>query len=85
MIDFWQVHGWGFLICMFFFPRFTMLFATPWGGFLWWLGLILAPRITAAILAAMIYGQSNIVLVVFAWILCLSGESGEKQAINTQL
>jgi hypothetical protein len=49
--NFWDVHGLLFLLGIAFFPRLAMLFATPWGGVLWWLGLILVPRIQVAILA----------------------------------
>ena len=42
-MDFWQHHGIWFIVFMFFFPRLTMLFATVWGGWLWWLGWLLAP------------------------------------------
>jgi hypothetical protein len=78
MIDFWDVHGLWFIFFMCLFPRLTMLFATVWGGFWWWIGLIFAPRLTVAILATIYFSQTNIVLVVFAWIWALGGEGAEK-------
>jgi hypothetical protein len=77
--SFWEYHGLWFIFFMAFFPRLTMLFATIWGGFWWWLGLIFAPRLTVAILATMYFGGTNIVLVVFTWIWALSGEITEKK------
>ncbi len=78
MTDFWEVHGLIFVICLFFFPRLTLLFATAWGGFLWWLGWLFAPRLTVAILATTFYWESNTVLVVLTWLWALGGESTEK-------
>jgi len=57
-----------------------MLFATVWGGLLWWLGWIFTPRLTVAILATIHYANTNTVLVVFAWIWALMGEGAEKSA-----
>jgi hypothetical protein len=81
-INFWDIHGIGFIFCMFIFPRLTMLFATVMGGFWWWIGLIFAPRLTVAILATMYFGSSNTVLVVFTWIWALCGEGTEKSAVS---
>ncbi len=78
MTGFWQHHGIWFVIFMFFFPRLTMLFATVWGGWLWWVGWLFAPRLTVAIIATTFYWQTNMVLVVFTWIWALGLESGEK-------
>ena len=64
MVDFWEVHGILFIIFMFFFPRLTMLFATAWGGPLWWIGWLFAPRLTVAIVATSLYWETNTVLVV---------------------
>ena len=60
-----------------------MLFATVWGGWLWWLGWVFAPRITVAVLATLYYLDTNPVLVVFAWIWALGGESTEKGSCST--
>jgi hypothetical protein len=77
-MDFWQVHGIFFIIFMFFFPRLTMFFATPWGGLFWWLGWLFLPRLTVAILATNNYWETNKFLVVLTWIWALGGESAEK-------
>jgi hypothetical protein len=80
--NFWDVHGFWFLLFMFFFPRLTMLFATTWGGLLWWLGWLLVPRLQVAILATSYYWDTNQVLCVFTWIWALCGESGEKEVVR---
>ncbi len=81
-MDFWQHHGIIFIIFMIFFPRLTMLFATVWGGWLWWTGLIFMPRLTVAILATTYYWHTNMVLVIFAWIWAFSGEGLEKTIVT---
>ncbi len=80
-IDFWNIHGIGFLICAAIFPRLTLLFATIWGGLLWWLGLIFLPRLTIAILAIPFF-DSNPILVIIAWVVVLSGETVEKKQLS---
>lgn len=78
-VNFWDVHGVFFILFMFCFPRLTMLFATTvGGGFLYWLGWLLAPRLTVAILATTCFWETNTVLVVFTWIWALGGETTEK-------
>ena len=80
-MDFWDSHSILFVIAMFFFPRLTMLFFTSYGGgLLYWLGWLFAPRLTVAIIATMLYGDTNIVMVVLAWFWALGGESTEKVA-----
>jgi hypothetical protein len=80
-IDFWQVHGIGFIICMFFFPRLTMLFATTVGGGpLYWIGWLFAPRLTVAIIATTCFWTTNPFLCVLTWIWALGGEGCEKSA-----
>lgn len=82
MLDFWTVHGMGFIIFMFFFPRLTMLFATVAGaGPLYWLGWVFAPRLTVAILATAYYWNTNTVLCCLTWIWALGGESAEKTTV----
>ena len=79
MTSFWHVHGIFFIFFMFFFPRLTLLFSSvPFGGVLWWLGWIFAPRLLVAILATFNYWQTNPILVVLCWCWALSGESVEK-------
>lgn len=83
-IDFWAVHGWGFILCMFFFPRLTMLLGTAVTstfGVLGWLGWLLMPRLTVAIIATTLYWHTNQVLVVFTWLWALGGESTEKRTV----
>ena len=86
MADFWDVHGWLFVLCMCFFPRLTMLFgtaATAGFGVLGWLGWIFMPRLTVAIIATGLYWDSNPVLIVFTWVWALGGESAEKRSTPT--
>lgn len=79
MTDFWEFHGWWFVFFMCFFPRLTMLFATTvGGGFLYWLGWLIAPRLAVAILATYYFGHTNTTLVTFAWIWAFVGETLEK-------
>lgn len=83
-IDFWVVHGWGFIFCMFFFPRLTMWLGTAVTGsfgVLGWLGWIFMPRLTVAIIATGLYWHTNTVLVVFTWLWALGGESTEKRTV----
>lgn len=85
MIDFWDVHGLIFIVCMFCFPRLTMLFATTWGGFLWWLGWLFAPRLAVAIMATTVYWDSNTLLVVITWLWALGGEGTEKTTLKRKV
>lgn len=85
-LNFWDLHGFFFILFMCMFPRITMLVATSvastFGGPLFWIGWIFAPRLTVAIIGTMLYFNSNPVLCVFTWIWALSGESAEKTAIG---
>lgn len=61
-----------------------MLFATSFGsGFLYWIGWLFAPRLTVAIIATMLYSDTNIILVVLSWFWALGGESAEKRTVIT--
>ncbi|MBP6885837.1 MAG: hypothetical protein KBC02_01160 [Candidatus Pacebacteria bacterium] len=84
-MDFWQVHGLGFLIAIAFFPRLTMLFAGIASGFgpLGWLGFVFAPHLTVAILATTAYWGTNPGLCVLAWIVALTGTAGETTTTRT--
>ena len=77
-MDFWDVHGWIFLVCAALFPRLTMLFAVsvPF-GWLAWLGWLFAPHLTVAILATTYYWDTNPILCVIAWFIALGGTAGE--------
>jgi len=79
LINFWSVHGGWFIFFMLFFPRLTLLFATIWGGWLWWLGLIFLPRFTVAMLATLTYWHTNPTLIIFTWIWAFILELGEKR------
>ena len=80
-INFWDVHGFWFIIFMFFFPRLTLLFSSvATGGLLWWIGWLIAPRLLVAILATSAYWHTNPILVVLTWIWALGGESTEKES-----
>lgn len=81
--DFWDVHGWLFILAMCFFPRLTLLFSSvASGGFFWWLGWLIAPRLLVAILASSAYWHTNPVLVGLAWLWALIGEGTEKGAMT---
>ena len=83
MTDFWDVHGIFFILFMCFFPRLTMLLATSYvGGLLYWLGWLLLPRLTVAILATTFYWETNTILVVLTWLWALGGETTEKKAVR---
>ena len=48
-MDFWQVHGWLFLVGATLFPRLTMLFAVSMPfGLLAWIGWLFVPHLTVA-------------------------------------
>ncbi len=77
--DFWDYHGFLFLLAIAVFPRLTLLFSSvPSGGVLWWLGWFIAPRLLVAVLATFNYWNQNPLLVVTAWLIALGGESSEK-------
>lgn len=81
--NFWNNHGVFFLIFITIFPRLTLLFSSvPFGGLFWWIGFFFAPRLLVAILATLNYWQQNPVLVIIAWIVALSGETGEKTVVT---
>ena len=68
-MDYWQVHGWLFLIGATFFPRLTMLFAVSMPfGILAWAGWLFVPSLLVAILATNYYWQTNPILCIAAWI-----------------
>jgi hypothetical protein len=80
--DYWDQRGVFFLVFIAFFPRLTLLFSSvPFGGLLWWLGWIFAPRLLVAILATIAYWVQNPVLVLIAWLIALGGETTEKTMV----
>jgi hypothetical protein len=81
--DFWQVHGFLFLLGITFFPRITVFFfSNVVGGPLFWVFFLIFPRIVIPILAAYHYWDTNPVLVILSFIICLSGETGEKAVVK---
>ncbi len=83
MINFWDAHGLWFIFFMFFFPRLTLIFSSVlFGGILWWLGWLFAPRLLVAILATSAYWDTNMILVVFTWMWALGGEGTEKTVVK---
>jgi len=85
LINFWDAHGWFFILFLALFPRLTMLFTGicfAVGGPLFWIGWILAPRLTVAILATCTYWDTNPVLCVFTWLWAIGGEGGEKKVCH---
>jgi len=82
-MDFWDTHTILFIIAMFFFPRLTMLFATTYGGgLLYWLGWFFAPRLIVAIIATILYSDTNLILVALTWFWAFSGETCEKSCLK---
>ena len=84
-MNFWAVHGIWFIVFMAFFPRLTML-ATGiflgWMSPLFFIGWLLLPRFTVAILATTVYWHTNPILCTFAWLWALGGEREEKRRVK---
>jgi hypothetical protein len=90
-VDYFNKHGWFFLVFLSLFPRVTLLFSglllnsIEFGGMLWWASFFLAPRILVATLATINYWNTNQILVILAWLIALGGESSEKFFINRNI
>jgi hypothetical protein len=85
-VSYWDKHGYFFLFFITLFPRLTLLFSSvAFGGILWWLCFFIAPRFLIACLASMAYWETNPILVIIAWSVCLSGESGEKYIVSEKV
>ncbi|MFH1098445.1 MAG: hypothetical protein V1723_00745 [Candidatus Uhrbacteria bacterium] len=86
-MDFWQVHGILFLFAITLFPRITMLVVGTVSSFglLGWLGFILGPHLTVAILATMVYWDTNPVLCIIAWVVAIGGTSGEGAMVKRMI
>jgi hypothetical protein len=83
-MDFFDNHGLVVLVCLALFPRLTLLLANfASGGFLWWLGWLVAPHFLVAILAIP-YWEQNPVLVVFAWLFAFAGTGGETKTASSR-
>ena len=86
MVSFWDVHGLWFIFFLMLFPRLTLLLSSVVsGGFFWWLGWLLTPRLLVAILATTSYWDTNPALVVITWLWALGGESSEKKVVHTKV
>lgn len=77
-MDFWQLHGWVFLVAIAVFPRLTCLFfvAVPF-GWLAWLGWLVTPHLLVAVLATTYYWHTNPILCVISWFVALGGTGAE--------
>ena len=85
-MSFWNVHGILFLIGLTLFPRLTViLFSYVTGGVIFWGFFLLAPRLVIPILAAFHYWDTNPVLVVVSFFICLGGETGEKEVVRRKV
>ena len=77
--QFWEQHGFLFLLFITIFPRLTLLLSNVvTGGLIWWLAWLFAPRILIATLATLVYWNQNPILVVLSWLVAFGGESSEK-------
>ena len=73
-MNYWDVHGLLFLLFLIVFPRLTMLFTgvcCSFSGVLFWVGWLFKPRLTIAILATIVYWNTNPTLVILAWVVAL--------------
>lgn len=81
-MNFWDMHGVLFVICLFFFPRLTLLFSSVvFGGLFWWLGFLFLPRLLVAILATQAYWETNPILVGLTWFWAIGLEGAEKRLL----
>ena len=84
--NFWQVHGLLFLAGLVFFPRLTVILASHVsGGPLFWSFFLVFPRIVIPILAAYHYWDTNPVLVILSFLICLSAETGDKTVVQRKV
>jgi hypothetical protein len=84
--NFWDVHNIFFLIGLVFIPRLTVIFfSAVTGGLLFWIAFLIFPRIVIPILAAYHYWDTNPVLVILAFVICLSVETGEKTVVKRKV
>jgi len=83
-MNFFEQHGILTLICLALFPRITLLVASfATGGFLWWIGWVIAPHFLVAILS-LPYWDTNPVLVIVAWMLAFGGTGVEAKTMSRQ-
>ena len=81
-MNFWQVHGILFLLCITFFPRITLLFTGGPFGILAWLGWVFVPHFLVAILATTFYWHTNPILCVISWFVAFGGTGGEAKVVT---
>jgi hypothetical protein len=85
VLNFWDYHGWGFIIALLFFPRLTMLctgiLSKFWGGWFFF-GWLFAPRITTAVMAISLYWESNPVLCILSVLLIGGNSTSRSQSDN---
>lgn len=85
-MSFWDVHGLFFLAGLVLFPRITViLFSHVTGGLLFWVFFLLFPRIVIPILAAYHYWDTNPILVILSFLICISAETGEKTIVQRRV
>lgn len=86
-MSFWDEHGIFFLLGLVLFPRLTVIFFShlPGMGLLFWIVFLLFPRIVIPILGAYYYWDTNPVLVVIAFFVSFSGETGEKTVVQRKV
>ena len=58
-----------------------LLATTAGGGLFYWLGWLIAPRLTVAIIATSCFWDTNTLLVMMTWFWALGGESTEKKMV----
>lgn len=86
IVNYWDVHGILFLLGLTFFPRITVLFFSGvTGGLLFWIFFLFFPRLVIPILAAYHYWDTNPILVILSFLICLGGETGEKTVVQRKV
>lgn len=84
--SFWVDHNILHLLGWLFFPRIMFwFFSAMSGGFFFWLGVFLAPRIMVAYWATEYYWSTNPFLCIFAWFVAFTGESLEKSVVSDSI
>ena len=82
-MDYWDYHGWAFLLGCAAFPRFTTLFfaSTPFGVGSW-IAWLFVPHLLVAYLATQFFWDTNPGLCVLAWIIGVSATFGESKGAS---
>lgn len=87
-MDFFSVHNEFPIIVLLgcaFFPRITMLFIGGPFAALHWLGWLIAPHITVAVLACLTYWDTNRELCVISIIWAVIGTGGESSGVTVNV